>query len=521
MRSPEQTLERPEADVEQAEEGRPTFSALRLVALVGFIAAVGLWQGWRLLAVIGSIVVIIFLHELGHYVMARRAGMKVTEFFLGFGPRIWSFRRGEVEYGIKAIPAGAYVRIIGMMNIDDVPEEDEPRTYRQQGFWDRIGVAVAGSTMHFIIAIVLSFIALVAIGENRSSAWTITSPTEGSAASLAGLKSGDRVVSVAGVKVNTFDQMSKQVRNHPDSKVRVGVIHDGHRTIRTVTLGAKASIIGTVGEDLDLGVYRGVIRLNSVQPGLVLDKAGLADNDVVTAINGVTLTRASDVARAAKAAKDGRLAVTYQHGSSTVARQTTVDLGTAVKAVKPSGFLGVGANAGRVHVGPIHAVTTTFSQFGHIVAGTVTGLGRILNPSHLANFAHNTVSGTNGSVVSKPTPAQTTQKANLTAAENRPVSIIGIVGLGKQLTDWGAFLEFLAAVNITLGLINLIPLLPFDGGHVAVACYERIRELIRHDRRRYFVDAAKLMPAFYVVILALAGLMLLTGYADIVHPIQL
>ena len=144
MRSPVPTEEEAaEVDAEAAEEGQPTFSVWRLVGLVAAIVALGVWQGWKLLAVIGAIVLMIFLHELGHFVMARRAGMKVTQFFLGFGPRIWSFRRGEVEYGIKAIPAGAYVRIIGMMNIDEVPPEDEPRTYRQKGFWARISVAVA------------------------------------------------------------------------------------------------------------------------------------------------------------------------------------------------------------------------------------------------------------------------------------------------------------------------------------------------------------------------------------------
>jgi RIP metalloprotease RseP len=519
VRSPEQTLEAPEVDVESAEEGQPTFSAWRLVALIAGLVALELWQGWRLLAVIGAIVVMIFLHELGHFIMARRAGMKVTQFFLGFGPRIWSFRRGEVEYGIKAIPAGAYVRIIGMMNVDDVPPEDEPRTYRQKGFWARIGVAVAGSTMHFIIAIVLSFIALIAIGRADNSAWTVREPTAGSAATAAGLRNGDRVVSVAGKKVATFDAMSTQVRRHPDQKVAIGIIHDGHHFTRTVLLGAKATIIGTVGEDMDLGVYRGTVRLNSVLPGGVLAGAGLHDDDVISSINGVPMKRAADAATATKAAHDGHLDVTYQRGGTS--HHAVVKLGTAVGVAKASGFLGVGETAGRTHVGPIHAVTTTFSQFGRIVTVSVEGLGRIFNPSHLANFAKHTVSGTNASNVTKPTLAATTQQATLTANENRPVSIIGIVGLGKQLTDWGAFLEFLAAVNITLGVINLIPLLPFDGGHVAVACYERIRELIRHDRRRYFVDASKLMPAFYVVILVLGSLMLLTGYADIVHPIQL
>ena len=85
-----------------------------------------------------ALLVMIFLHELGHYLTAKWAGMKVTEFFLGFGPRIWSFQRGETEYGLKAIPAGAYVRIIGMHNLDEVPPEDEPRTYQNQPYWRKM-----------------------------------------------------------------------------------------------------------------------------------------------------------------------------------------------------------------------------------------------------------------------------------------------------------------------------------------------------------------------------------------------
>ena len=91
--------------------------------------------------------------------------MKVTEFFLVFGPKIWSIQRGETEYGIKCIPAGAYVKIIGMTNLEEVAPEDEARTYRQKSFGQRVSVAVAGSTMHFLLALVLIFVALVVIGQ--------------------------------------------------------------------------------------------------------------------------------------------------------------------------------------------------------------------------------------------------------------------------------------------------------------------------------------------------------------------
>src|SRR4029078_5478254 len=120
-------------------------------------------------AIIVGLVLTIMLHEFGHYVAAKKSGMKVTEFFLGFGPRIWSYRRGETEYGVKAIPAGGYVRIIGMSNLDVVEPADEERTYRAKPYHDRLGVAVAGSTMHFILAflLLLAVYALVGIPAAR------------------------------------------------------------------------------------------------------------------------------------------------------------------------------------------------------------------------------------------------------------------------------------------------------------------------------------------------------------------
>ena len=127
-----------------------------LVGLV-LITAVFIALGWGyLLLFIAILFAIVMLHEFGHFVTAKRAGMKVTEYFVGFGPRLWSVRRGETEYGVKAIPAGGYVRITGFTSTEEVPEEDEPRAYRQQPFHQRIIVASAGSAMHFLIAFVLA-----------------------------------------------------------------------------------------------------------------------------------------------------------------------------------------------------------------------------------------------------------------------------------------------------------------------------------------------------------------------------
>src|SRR5690606_34030739 len=171
---------------------------LRLALLAAFFVAVGARFGWSALVIIAGLLVMIFLHELGHYVTARWSGMKVTEFFIGFGPKIWSFRRGETEYGLKVVPLGAYVRIIGMNNLDEVAPADEPRTYRRQSFPRRLLVVSAGSLMHFAQAFVLIVVLLGLIGlpggsivpdrDVRPEAWRIAAVTEGSAAERAGLQ---------------------------------------------------------------------------------------------------------------------------------------------------------------------------------------------------------------------------------------------------------------------------------------------------------------------------------------------
>ena len=520
MKSPDPDVVIDPAEV--ATVGQPKFMPVRLVVMLAALAALGWWQGWKVLAVIGAIVVIIFLHELGHFVMARRAGMKVTEFFIGFGPRIWSFRRGEVEYGIKAIPAGAYVRIIGMSNLDEVSAEDEPRTYRQKSFGQRFGVAVAGSTMHFFLALVLSFVVFIGYGAVSKSAWAVAETTPGSAATDAGIGTGDRVVAVDGVAVKTFDEMTREVQRHPDQRVDLVVERDGRRVTKSVQLGAKAAIIGTVGEDLRLAIRDGVVRINSVQSGGRAAGAGLHDGDVIRSINGVQLSSLGDLRPAVDAAKGGKLVVTSVAADGG-AKTATIDLGTAVDVTDAQGFLGVGGKYVRESMSVPVAAGRTFSQFGEGIALSVTGIGKVFNPANLAHFVGTTLSNdtTNDSVTSTPTPASKTANATAKANENRPVSIIGIIGIGNQMTDLAAFLGLLVGVNIMIGAINLIPLPPFDGGHVSIAVYEKLRELFRRDGRRYYSDATKIMPVIYVVLMVMVTVGLLAGYTDIVHPIQL
>src|SRR5947209_10576617 len=138
---------------------------LRLGYFVAIVLVLAVVTGFSpFLGVIGALVAIVMLHEFGHFVTAKWAGMKVSEYFFGFGPRLWSIRKGETEYGIKAIPVGGYVRILGMNNLEQVDPADEPRTYRQKSYPRRLLVAVAVSTMHFVIDFFMIVMIWAAVG---------------------------------------------------------------------------------------------------------------------------------------------------------------------------------------------------------------------------------------------------------------------------------------------------------------------------------------------------------------------
>ena len=208
-------------------------SVLQLIAGLAVITALFVLLGWGdILLFIAILIAIVMLHELGHFVTAKRAGMKVTEYFVGFGPRLWSVRRGETEYGVKAIPAGGYVRIIGFTSTEEVAEEDEPRAYRNQPFHQRIIVASAGSAMHLLIAFVLALVLVLGFGVasnnykvNSVEHWSGVAQTP---AQLAGLKSGDTVVSINGKAFANANSMEHIIGNSVGKTLTLGVERDGH-----------------------------------------------------------------------------------------------------------------------------------------------------------------------------------------------------------------------------------------------------------------------------------------------------
>lgn len=214
-------------------------SWVRLMLVLGALAALGVFAGVPVLIVVLALIGIVILHELGHFLTARWAGMKVSEFYVGFGPRLWSIRRGETTYGVKAILAGAYVRILGMNNLEQVDPTEEHRTYRSKPYWRRMSVAVAGSAMHFLLAIVLLWVLYSAIGFHgfdrpdvtQTPRWQVSRVIEDSPAARMGVLPGDRITAVEDRVVEDFGDLSGALADLANQPATVTVSR-GDETVR-------------------------------------------------------------------------------------------------------------------------------------------------------------------------------------------------------------------------------------------------------------------------------------------------
>ena len=389
--------------------------AVVVLALLGWLAAVNVMMLWVVLV----IAFVVFMHELGHFLTARWTGMKATEFFLGFGPRIFSFRRGETEFGLKPILLGAYVKIIGMHNLDDVEGEDESKTYRQKSFPRRVLVASAGSLMHFAMAFI-GLVMLFSVFGEADGAWTVReapatfSDGARAPAGAAGVQAGDRILSVDGEDAFLWGDFVTAVRGSAGEQVQVLLERDGE----------ELTIPVTIAESPESG--------------------------------------------------EGRIGISAQDASN----------------YETYGLLG--------------SISKAFDRFFEMMWQSLAGIWQIF--SNVGELIDRVISP----------PNDPSANENL---ETRPLSLVGAVQIGAS-DDFNGSERLLLFIgfNMFIGVFNLLPLLPLDGGHIAIATYERVRE--GRSGRRHMIDIARLMPITYAVVMFLIFFGLGAIYLDIANPIN-
>ena len=367
-----------------------------------------------------SIVVAIMFHEFGHFATAKAFGMKAERFFLGFGPTLWSVQRGETEYGIKAIPAGGFVKIAGMSRYEEVDEADHGRLFYEQAAWKRVIVLAAGSATHFVLAFALIF-AGYALLETPTATNAIAAVEPGTPAAAAGLQAGDAITAIDGTPTTDFEAVRNRIEASPGETLTLTVERNGGIRTIDVTLAAQ-----------DPGGQR-------------------------------------------------------------------------------QGFLGVRPEGELVRLSPLQAVEETFTgelSAVELTRLTLVGIGEAFSPDTLAAFF--------GSVGSDEPRSVT---------DATPSSLIGASQLVSELGQAGQIfgvLTLLASLNVVFGTLNMLPLPPLDGGHVAVLAVEEsvngLRRL-RGERRRWHLDPAVVTPIALAVILFLVVLQVTAIYLDITNPI--
>ena len=402
------------SEVDKDAESSQPFGLLIIAAMFGSLFY---FAGLRPFVVVVGLIVMIMLHELGHFLAARWAGIKVTQFFVFMGPRVFSFKRGETEYGVRLLPLGGFVRIIGMHNLDPVSGEDYPRSFMVASYPKKMLVMTAGSLMHMVQAIILFIVLSSVIGFDDPSRWTVDVVADladgSSPAAAAGLAPGDTITSVDGVSTEHFGDLKTYLEDRPGEEVSLEIV-----------TGQTSRVVEVV-----------------------------------------------------------------------LAEFVTEDGGTV-------GRLGIAPTFEKNRASPLVGV----KMFGETSWEVVKAVPRFLSPSTFVNLVELIAEGSDE------------VSASSDEAATRPISVYGAVRFAGQADfDWAVPISMLAMINLFVGFFNMVPLLPLDGGHVAVATYERIRS---RRGNPYHLDVAKLLPLTWAVVTVLGFLMFATLYLDVIRPIS-
>ncbi|MEV3962350.1 M50 family metallopeptidase [Nocardia sp. NPDC050193] len=386
-----------------------------------------------------GITISIALHECGHMWTAQATGMKVRRYFIGFGPKMFSFRRGETEYGVKWLPLGGFCDIAGMTALDELEPEEVDRAMYRQATWKRLVVMSGGIGMNFLLGFLL--IVVLAVGWGLPN---LNQPPE-----------------------TAIGNMSCVAPQNPD------------RTLGTCTGPGPAQ------------------------------RAGLQRGDVVTAINGEKVDTWEEFQTRTQQ-QNGPFTYTVDRDGQTLTLEVVPE-----QAMRYPRDGGPGRQVSVVGVGQEFYEPVQYSVLGAIPAS--------------AAFTGEMFIRTFQSLAQMPAKVAALWEA-VTGGERdpeTPVSVYGASKIGGETAErgyWNMFILVLASLNFFLGAFNILPLLPLDGGHIAVVLYEKLRNTFRGWKGLAPgapVDYLKLLPLTYVAVVLGGAYMLLTLAADIMNPINL
>lgn len=432
--------------------------------------------------------VLVFVHELGHFLVAKWANVYVEKFSIGFGPVLISKKYGETEYALSALPLGGYVKMYGEQNDDEPGKETydpakEGRSFKDKSAWHKAAIILAGPLFNVIFAVII-FWALYMSGIPSFSA-VVGDVEKGSVAETAGLKTGDVIVSVNNEKIRSWNEFASIIAEKPNEKVEIG-LSDNRKISLTVAEKETDNIfgdkekIGFIGASLQIDAVIG-----EVLPASIAEKAGFLKNDKILSINGEKISSWSNSATYIRGNPEKELVVEVERNGSIVSLKVTPEAKTQNVDGKETtiGLIGIAPVSGNttVHYGPIAAMGMGLEKSYELTKMIYIGFAKLIKQEIPSDSL-------GGPILIVQTAAQSAD------------------------SGFSTLLIFMAAISINLAVFNLLPIPVLDGGQLAIITAEGVMGRPIGE---------KAMGAFQMFgLLVILSLMVFAFYNDIMRLIR-